>query len=184
MELFTAHDYDAVTIEDICARADVAKATFFLHFPNKAALLTEFNEQMAAQVARRLAAHSGSAEEKLALIVREFAAETERHATVLHKMIREFLNQPALPVAAEAANRSVIELVAATIAQGQTSGEFRRDARADLAATALVAAWGAIVHWWSINDVTTNARQVLSNVLDIALNGIKEPAAATPESTS
>ena len=49
--LMAERGYDAVKIEDIAARADIANATFFLHFPTKASLLTAFNEQVARKIA-------------------------------------------------------------------------------------------------------------------------------------
>ncbi len=40
LELFLEHDYDEVTIEDICARADVSRKTFFNYFPSKLSVAT------------------------------------------------------------------------------------------------------------------------------------------------
>ena len=48
MDLFAARGFDAVTVEQICEAADVARGTFFLHFPTKSALLFEFNRAVAA----------------------------------------------------------------------------------------------------------------------------------------
>src|SRR5262249_52399213 len=54
IELFGARGFDAVTVEQICAAADVAKGTFFLHFPSKTALLAEWNRELSAELADRL----------------------------------------------------------------------------------------------------------------------------------
>ncbi len=42
MNLFLRGGFEPVTIEEVCDAADVARATFFLHFPAKEALLTEY----------------------------------------------------------------------------------------------------------------------------------------------
>ncbi len=55
MQLFLARGYDAVTIEEICAAADVARGTFFLHFPTKDALLGEYGRQASAELRRGIA---------------------------------------------------------------------------------------------------------------------------------
>jgi AcrR family transcriptional regulator len=49
MRLFEARGYRETTVADICAAADIARATFFLHFPLKSALLLELSRAMAAE---------------------------------------------------------------------------------------------------------------------------------------
>jgi AcrR family transcriptional regulator len=39
LSLVAAKGYDAVTVEDICARANVGRSTFYAHFSNKQALM-------------------------------------------------------------------------------------------------------------------------------------------------
>ena len=59
--LMAKRPYAEVKIEEISAAADVANATFFLHFPTKASLITAFNEEVAAKIAEELAAFKGNA---------------------------------------------------------------------------------------------------------------------------
>ncbi len=40
LELVIERGYDGVTVEDICARAEISKKTFFNYFPSKAAAIT------------------------------------------------------------------------------------------------------------------------------------------------
>lgn len=67
LELMAARGYDGVKVEDICAKADVANATFFAHFPTKAALIAAFNEDVAERIAERLAGFSLPAVDRLEL---------------------------------------------------------------------------------------------------------------------
>jgi AcrR family transcriptional regulator len=46
--------YENVTVEDITERADVARATFYLHYADKATLLEVLFEEMTAEVTERL----------------------------------------------------------------------------------------------------------------------------------
>ncbi len=39
LELVIEHGYDGVTVEDICARAEISKKTFFNYFPSKASAI-------------------------------------------------------------------------------------------------------------------------------------------------
>ena len=61
MALFVERGYDAVTVEEVCRRADVAKGTFFLHFPTKDALLVEYGREATDDLRARLASHRGGA---------------------------------------------------------------------------------------------------------------------------
>jgi AcrR family transcriptional regulator len=172
MALFAAKDYDTVTIEEICDRADVAKATFFLHFPNKAALLTEFNERLTADLKARLQNVDGSAEEKLRFLAQSMQVDWERNAEIMRKMVGDFLNQPSLPKAATQANASILDLIASIIKEGQAAGELQAHFAPNLVAGMLIASWGAFVSAWVINNPNTpeNAGE---EVLDIILNGLK-----------
>jgi AcrR family transcriptional regulator len=107
MKLFAESDYEKVTIEDICAEAGIAKATFFLHFAGKSALIGVFNEEITRSLTERLAGYEGSAEEELLLLVSVLREAWETNAPVMHKMLREFLDQPALVSKAAAVNESL-----------------------------------------------------------------------------
>jgi AcrR family transcriptional regulator len=172
MALFAARDYDAVTIEDICERADVAKATFFLHFPSKAALLTEFNERLTASLEKRLGDVGGTAEDKLRFMVSALVDDWEQNAEIMRKMVREFLDQPSLPRAATEANAGILDLITGIVREGQLAGEFSKRVAPDLIAGALVASWGSFISAWSSdkNDVPQSAGE---DLLDIMLNGMK-----------
>ena len=51
--------YDRLTVEDITERADVARPTFYAHFPHKEDLLTSVFTELVEDVASRLAFDSG-----------------------------------------------------------------------------------------------------------------------------
>ena len=50
MALFQERTFEDVTVDDICAAADVGKATFFRHFGSKFGLVDEFNQRIAAKI--------------------------------------------------------------------------------------------------------------------------------------
>jgi AcrR family transcriptional regulator len=56
MRLFAERGYDAVTVADICAAADIAPRTFFRYFPTKDDVLAEPARQMAARLTAAIAA--------------------------------------------------------------------------------------------------------------------------------
>lgn len=175
MRLFADSDYDNVTIEDICAAAGIAKATFFLHFAGKSALITAFNEEITRSLAERLAGHEGSAEEELLLLVSVLREAWELNAPVMHKMLREFLDQPALVSKAAAANESVLDLVTRIVARGQERGEFVTYCQPEVAAVALVAAWSAFTAWW-LQNPESDTDDLNRGLLEFQLNGLRKKA--------
>ncbi len=100
MELFAARGFEAVTIEAICAAADVARGTFFLHFPSKAALLWEWNRQVADEFRAGLAEPRGSAVDELRELVEHISLRLEAQADGMAGLLREFFaTPPACPTA-------------------------------------------------------------------------------------
>ena len=172
MKLFAESDYDKVTIEEICAEAGIAKATFFLHFAGKSALIGVFNEEVTRALTERLAEHEGSAEEELLLLTSLLREAWERNATVLHKMLSEFLDQPALVSKAAEANESVLAHVTRIVERGQERGEFSNEFPPQVAAVALVAAWSAFTAWWLQNPDMDRA-EINRALMQFQLNGLR-----------
>ena len=81
MNLFVRRGFDSVTIEDICDAADVARATFFLHFPAKEALLIEYGERANDELAAAIAAYRGSATATIRMALKMLAERAVRHPT-------------------------------------------------------------------------------------------------------
>lgn len=173
MQLFGARSFDDVRIEEICDAAGIAKATFFLHFASKAALIEEFNAQLVARLALETNAAPATAEQRLHLFVTALVNEWESNAAVMRQMAREFLNQPALMPAAHAANRDVVDLVKAIITDGQKTGEFSKTFDPSLAATALISTWGAFTARWSGAGTQVDIATLHTDLLTLILGGLK-----------
>tara|TARA_R110000868_G_scaffold4950_5_gene30752 strand:- start:11709 stop:12383 length:675 start_codon:yes stop_codon:yes gene_type:complete len=173
MGLFAESGYDGVTIEDICRNASVAKATFFLHFENKAALLKDFNDEITQSLVERMAGQDGSAEEQLVLLQTAFREAWLANAPVMQKMLREFIDQPTVLAKAAAVNESIVDLVTQIVRRGQEKGELRSDIAPELAAISIVSTWSAIAAWWNENPHSSDDTASLQ-VIDLTLNGLKK----------
>lgn len=173
MSLFAENGYDGVTIEDICRNANVAKATFFLHFANKAALLRDFNDEITQALAEKLSGHQGSAEEQLVLLLSSFREAWVQNAPVLQKMLRDFIDQPTMLANAAAINESIAALVTEIVRRGQKRGELRSGISPELASISIVSSWSAIAAWWNEIDVPDHDSASMQ-IIDITLNGLKK----------
>lgn len=173
MQLFGERGYDGVTIEDICGGAGVAKATFFLHFENKAALLQEFNDEVTQSLADQLSGHDGTAEEQLLLLLNAFRSAYDRNAPVMQKMLREFIDQPTALTRAATVNESVIDIVTEIVRNGQNKAELSKEMPPELAAIAIVSTWSAIAAF-ATEHPETDTGLASRQIIDIMLNGLKK----------
>jgi AcrR family transcriptional regulator len=172
MALFVARGFDAVTIDDICAAADVARGTFFLHFPTKDAVLGEYGREVTAELADRLRTHRGSAAAALRLAFRMLVGRAVKHAEVVRLMVRELMAHPAALADATAQGRDFGELIAGLVRDGQRTGEFRRAVDARLAAAVIVSSYFAIVNEWAREAVNFDLEAGVSQALDLVLRGL------------
>jgi AcrR family transcriptional regulator len=178
LELMAKRPYAEVKIEEISAAADVANATFFLHFPTKASLITAFNEEVATKIATELAAFKGTAVAKLERLRFMMLEEWRKHRNMMRQLVTEFVAQPASMAAFSEVNQGLVDLVANVIRDGQTSHEF--DARLDphVVGLSLVSAWNAIAISWAKSGDTDQATEANRQALDLVLRGVLRKAAA------
>lgn len=172
MQLMSDKPYDDVRIEDICLAADVANATFFLHFPNKSALVLAFNDDVAAKIAEQLAGIDSAAAQRLQKLLEIYLAEWGAHRHLMRQIVLEFIAQPASGAAFNEVSPGLLGLVAAIIADGQKQREFTNLIAAETAGLALVAAWNAIAISWAKTGDTKQATEAHWQTLQIFLQGL------------
>src|SRR5208282_294969 len=118
MKLFLRRGFDAVTIEDICGAADVARGTFFLHFPGKESLLDEYGERANQDLAAMLKRQRGSASSALRLALKTLAERVSRQPEVISMLMREVVTRPLPIVEQKEQTRTLVQLLGAVIRRG------------------------------------------------------------------
>lgn len=180
--LFEEHGYDAVTMEQIAAAADVAKRTLYNHFPTKEAVLAYWLD---AQLDRDLA----GLQDKLAqhcdfrgqvdCVLDASAQWCEKHPVVL-KAYLQYRLMNAGTGAAEQASSGKGDISAAwyqLIAHGQNTGELD-----DALCPERLATWfhhlylGAVLRW--LSNPGLSLRSELVSITDLFLNGARPLRAA------
>ena len=172
MSLMTDTPYDQVRIEDICAAADVANATFFLHFANKSALVLAFNEDVASKISDELGDTHASAEEQLRKLLTVYLAEWGNHRHLMRQIVLEFISQPNSGAGFNEVSPGLLDLVGKIIRQGQQSAEFSRRIEPETAALALIAAWNAMAISWAKSGDTKRAAEAHWQTLEVFLSGL------------
>ncbi len=174
MKLFLRRGFDTVTIEDICDAADVARGTFFLHFPGKESLLDEYGERANQDLAAMLKGQGGSAASALRLALKTLAERVSRQPEVISMLVREVVTRPLPIVEQKEQTRTLAQLLGAVIRRGQARGEFRRKVEPLIAAVALAAAFFALVYEWSRRGGELDIEGAISQTLDVVLHGLNE----------
>lgn len=174
MELFMARGFDAVTVEDICHAADVAKGTFFLHFPTKDALLLEYGEQVSGELEEILHDHRGGAISALRKMLGLLAERALHHADIVCLVVREVMARPAAFVHATEQSRDLVHLLATVVRQGQASGELRHRVEPRLAAAIITSAYFAIITEWVRCGGQFDLAGAVQQSLDVVLNGLAD----------
>ena len=59
VQLVLERGYERVAVEDICDRADLARATFYAHYPNKEAVLFSVSNRLVEDLMQRIAYQGG-----------------------------------------------------------------------------------------------------------------------------
>ena len=172
MQLMADTPFDQVRIEDICSAADVANATFFLHFPNKSALVLAFNDEVAAKIAEQLAGSRAGAAERLRELLKIYLAEWGAHRHLMRQIVLEFIAQPSSAASFNEVSPGLLGVVATIIKDGQKASEFAPIITPETAGLALVAAWNAIAISWAKTGDTKQAADAHWQTLDVFLHGL------------
>lgn len=179
MELFLRQGYEATTIEQIVIQADVAKGTFFNHFPTKDAILSDLGRQrmeMAqGKLAEKLGYFNGSTE-KIFCLMKVFGQMNEESREITALVMREMLGKLLSGFEQEKDNQQQLKQVLMQLIQdGQKSGEFASTVDAGQVADILLATYFFTLSWWLEGELTDSLTEDLLQKAKIIIAGIKGP---------
>jgi TetR/AcrR family transcriptional regulator, regulator of autoinduction and epiphytic fitness len=187
--LFADHGYEAVTMEQIAAAADVAKGTLYNHFPVKEAVLAhwihlELAEHLAILPAQ-LATRPGFGEGVLYLLGHS-ANWCETHPDYLAPYLRfRFLAMGRTPSPSRESEQlsDMADTFGWLIRRGQRLGEIRNDldpARLTIAFHHLYL--GAMLRW--LADPRLKLRKEFAAAVDLFLDGAAVPTKASSKTST
>jgi AcrR family transcriptional regulator len=118
LELFRRRGFDQVTVEDVCAEAGVAPATFYRHFGTKEEVVFAYRDEFTTALREALDAGAQVAEEeRLPVVLGEFAAFLESQRDLLALRDQIVLGHPRLMQGTLAVQRDMEGALAAGLAQ-------------------------------------------------------------------
>jgi AcrR family transcriptional regulator len=133
--------YEAVTIRDITARADVGYATFFRHYPDKDALLADVLDVIL--------------EELIGLIQRRATGDDEATGRLIFTYVAEHgeLCRVLLDSRGSSALMRRMRVLGARRVLAENAPRADSPVPPEIAANHLVAASIALIQWWLENDM-------------------------------
>jgi AcrR family transcriptional regulator len=170
VRLFVENGYEATTMDSIAEHADVARATVFNHFPQKARFLDEWGRRRRAHVVgmlERATPDGTSASGQLRTYLREMARlnqDSRRETAVLADAGArhgDMLTDPA-----------VSEELARILKAGQYQGEIRPDADIKQAALLLAAGYVTTILRWSAANPPFDLAGSLDAMAETVLRGL------------
>jgi AcrR family transcriptional regulator len=178
--LFESQGYDAVSMEQIAAEADVAKATLYSYFPLKEALIAHrFREDIALGMAERaaaLAAHD-SFDARMRYLLRESAAWHAARKAYLPHYLRFLTSQSSYgdgPHCGQSHESGSLQILTAMFQAAQQSGEVAKVQTAgQMAWSFQYLLFGAVAAW--LNDPRSSLTERFLAAFDLVMHGVAMP---------
>lgn len=153
LELFREHGFESTTVERIAEGADVSRQTFFNHFPEKSAVLSELGDAMTAQFLEsldRALDMAGSTPARLALLFTESAARLLRAPDLSRFLLFETFAKRRDISERRSHTAQVHEQIAALLANGIARGDVRDDLPLALLSEIVAGAFIEILLTWMV----------------------------------
>ena len=173
MTLFGQQGYDAVTVDDIAARAGVSRRTFFRYFATKDAVLLDHSERRLAVLRRHLGRSPVGApghqlvRRALQALVHRASAEREELLAV------ERVTRASSALIARQLEQDIdLENTIADAIQRADGGGAAGRLRAEVCAAAVVGAWRSTLRAWFAGGCADDLRVMAELALDIVIRGV------------
>jgi AcrR family transcriptional regulator len=171
LELLSERGYSAVTVEDICARADVGRATFFRLYGTKSGLLEEFNLRLAVEARHRVEAlPAPTTAAALEEVQRTISDAWLSSGAGLREMAEEYIHTVSLAAGAGASQPDLHALVSSIIRSGQQRGEVVAKPNPDFIAWVVIAALCSAIATWLGTPETMRRRS--TETLQLLFTGL------------
>ena len=172
MRLFAEKGFDATTVEEICAQAEISPSTFFRYFPTKEAAAFPDEDERIAVVERALRERPG--DEPLHATIRRSALALLDHDLYakgdFEARIELMAREPAILSYATQRQNEASAIFTRVVAQ-QLGVDPRTDLRARLVVDAAFAAVGAAWSVW-INDDSADLHALVNEAFDVLDAGL------------
>lgn len=171
MKLFKMRGFQATTVVDIAARAQVSRGTVFNYYPYKEAILVEHLATELAEVERRVQEAALPPLEAIKRVFKELADYFESNRDVVLPLSYELLNPD--PERSKKAFNSLPLVRILRDYLADAAGEVRQDFSSDRLARSLANTFFLTALQWAAYRPDVSLHDELEKALELALEGIK-----------
>jgi AcrR family transcriptional regulator len=164
VQLVLEHGYERVVVEEICSRADLARATFYAHYPNKEAVLSAVFGRLIEDLMERVAYRDGPWNE----VRRDAIQAVYAHAAELPDLYRACLSDTRTRQAYLATLGRYVEQ---NLRDRHSAIEREPRVPIPVMARAFAGAHVAILEAWLAGDLKGDVGQLASMTLDLLMAG-------------
>jgi AcrR family transcriptional regulator len=161
-ELFLTQGFEATTVEQIAAAADIAPATFFNHFQGKHALLGEMTTEVfqhLQELIEQYLLRPGTAQERILGFADRAASDATAARGVARDVVLELMRTRAHPGTTPPYLERIFAPIAKTLREGQRKREVRDDLDAGFLAEMVLGALNApFINWMNDPDYPLEQR--------------------------
>jgi AcrR family transcriptional regulator len=164
VQLVLERGYDQVTVEDVTDRADLARATFYAHYPNKEAVQFSVFDRLTEDLVQRLADQGGPPD----AVHRDVISAAYKHAAEMPDLYRACLSDPRtrqahLSTLGRYAEQNFRDRLTALGKQPRVP--------VPVMARAFVGAHVAILEAWLAGELDGDAEELAGMALDLLIYG-------------
>ena len=182
--LFGAHSFDDVTMADIAAKAGVARATVFNHFPSKDSLVEAITGDVFAyfvgMLSEALSDEITPTPTLILTLFRHMGAGIEQYYGFYQGVFREIARMQVKlddESSAARARATALDRMATLLARGQKRGELRSDVSATDLAEALDCLSNGTITQWLFSAQSDSLKERMERVASLFIEGAAMPAA-------
>jgi len=173
-ELFERQGFEATTIDQIAALADVGKGTFFNYFPTKQNVLTDYYARLSAEFINNAEnIKTGNAQKRFAKLFHSIETTLRREGQMVDALYPEVFKQPKLIALDENIEERVSVLYAGWLEADKGKKKLRDDFDTTLAVRLIFDIWSATLRNWIEAGKSFSLAEELKRKLELLFTGLQ-----------
>jgi AcrR family transcriptional regulator len=180
--LFEQKGVEATKVLEICERADVARKTFFNHFPSKRHLLREISQASLYQLLldlEEVRKQPGSSQDRIRFFFEKLADNADDAGPMHRELLTEFVHVAHESGTEHEQARKLHDAFAAIIEEGRNAGDLSERHAAETQTEMLMGAFYVLMfNWANLDDYPLREHALATAGFLVDSMAVSEPSSA------